>query len=237
MGDIICSWKVCLPGGKSLVWPDGCRDLIAILPKNQAPELICSGLDTSPRIVICPEETRFVGIRLAPGLTFPWEKDDPGSKCRDLSISPYPPSWQRFCFEADHDEIQNALLEVVSLASPAPHWITDYLTELGTEGIKRATAFSQRSIRRHLVRFTGASSNYWKGLARVRKAGSAIATSDIALADIAADHGFSDQAHLNREIRRWFGCTPKMLRMNRELSTARLTAPDAFPNPQSRIYC
>ncbi|MDY0163554.1 helix-turn-helix domain-containing protein [Desulfobotulus sp.] len=237
MDDVLCSWKVCLPRGRSLVWPDGCRDLIAIIPKNQPPEFLCSGLDASPRLVACPKETLFVGIRLAPGLTFPWEKDTPGSKCRDQSISPYLPDPHSCGFEANPDAIGRVLLQMVSLANPAPRWIADYLAEVRGGGKKRATAFSPRSIRRQMVQFTGASPSYWKGLARARKAGYAIASSDIPLAHIAADHGFSDQAHLNREIRRWFGCTPNMLRVNRELSAARLTAPDAFPHPQSRIYC
>ncbi|XPS89971.1 uncharacterized protein Dvar_79900 [Desulfosarcina variabilis str. Montpellier] len=48
------------------------------------------------------------------------------------------------------------------------------------------------------------------------------------MASIAADYGFSDQAHMNREIRHWFGCTPMMLHTNREQAIARLAAPDAF---------
>ena len=34
---------------------------------------------------------------------------------------------------------------------------------------------------------------------------------DTALADIAADVGYADQAHMSRDVRSWFGCSPRGL--------------------------
>jgi AraC-like DNA-binding protein len=35
---------------------------------------------------------------------------------------------------------------------------------------------------------------------------------DVPLAALAADHGYADQAHMTRDLRRWFGASPSRLR-------------------------
>jgi AraC-like DNA-binding protein len=230
MNSIICTWSVKLPKGSIAVWPDGCRDLIAIIGKKQPLKVICSGLDVSVRQVVCTNETRFFGVRLTPGVTFPWERIDSEKMRMDVSLSQYLPSCcQCWDFLVDHGVVFNELIkQIESLTCSAPNWVVDYLQELWTEEAGICGSLSERSIRRNLVQATGAPPKFWQSLARARKVGIEISRSDNGLASIAADYGFSDQAHMNREIRRWFGCTPMMLRKNREQAMARLTAPNAF---------
>jgi len=230
MNLIVCTWSVQLPKGSVAVWPDGCRDLVAIIDKEQPPKVICSGLDLSVRHVVCKNETRFMGVRFTPGVTFPWDRVDTGKMRRDVSLSQHLQSCCRhWDYWADQKEVINELIrQIESLACSAPDWVVNYLQELWTEKARRGGSLSERSIRRKLVQATGAPPRFWQSLARARKVGLEISRSDNALASIAANYGFSDQAHMNREIRRWFGCTPMMLRANREQAMGRLTAPDAF---------
>ena len=227
---IICTWEAQLPQGNGLVWPDGCRDLIAIIPREQRPKVICSGLDGSARQIICETETRFVGVRLAPGVTFPWDTGDPRKMRLDVELSYYLPSFgQCWSFRTDRELVLNELIrQIDSMACPAPNWVANYFDELRTGMVVNIQSLSERSMRRKLVQATGAPPRYWQGLVRARKVGLEVSRSDTSLASIAADHGFSDQAHMSREIRRWFGCTPMTLRANRDQAMAQLAAPDVL---------
>src|SRR3990167_2943268 len=64
-----------------------------------------------------------------------------------------------------------------------------------------------RSVGRLLLSGSGRTPVYWKRLARLRRSAQAL-SSDAPLAELAVDHGFSDQAHMTREFRRWLGTTP-----------------------------
>lgn len=212
------------------VWPDGCRDLIAMVRKKGPVRLILSGLDEGVRHVVCSEQTRFIGIRLTPGVIFPWEKECTGKLKQDTTMETYlPGGFGDWDFSVDTDDIRGELIrQIERLASPSPEWIYDYIRELGFQEKKQKVPLSERSIRRALVRHTGASPIFWQRLARARKAGLTLLHDDSSLASIAADTGFSDQAHMNRELRHWFGQTPMMIRSNRETASARLHSPDAF---------
>jgi len=230
MNPIICTWDAQLLKGTELVWPDGCRDLIAIMTKDQRPKVICSGLDSSARQIICDTETRFVGVRLAPGVTFPWDTRDSRNMRLDVDLSHYLPTFgQCWSFQIGRELVLNELIrQIDSLACPAPGWVENYFGELRNGLVGNIESLSERSVRRKLVQATGAPPRYWQGLVRARKVGLEVSRTDASLASIAADHGFSDQAHMSREIRRWFGCTPMTLRANREHAMARFTAPDVL---------
>ncbi|MBS97538.1 MAG: DNA-binding protein [Oceanospirillaceae bacterium] len=230
MSLIVCTWSMMLPKGRFSVWPDGCRDLIVIASKNNPSTVVCSGLDAAPREVICDEDTFFAGVRLAAGVTFPWEGESPGSKHDDQMFSQIPFSgchgWE---FEHALDETLVKLVSVVNdFACPAPSWVSEYIQELERREERWSMPLSERSIRRKLADTTGAPPRYWKSLARVRQTVMEIVRSDAPLVSIATKHGFSDQAHMSREIRRWFGITPLMVRSNRGEVIDRLSAPDAF---------
>lgn len=230
MNPIVCTWSLKLPKGSDVVWPDGCRDLIAIIPQTNPVKVICSGLDSSARIISCVEETLFVGVRLSPGVRFPWDQSDVSHVYTDFDLSAYFHSLgHSFNFQTEPQVVLYALSRYIySCAEPSPAWLANYFQDLHNGDAKRISTLSERSIRRNLVQATGAPPRYWHGLARARKVGLEVCGSDNPLVFIAADYGFSDQAHMTREIKRWFGCSPKRLRANRELAIARLAAPDVF---------
>ncbi|HBP40360.1 helix-turn-helix domain-containing protein [Vreelandella alkaliphila] len=229
---IVCTWITKLPEGRFAVWPDGCRDLIAIVPKSDPATIVCSGLDAGPRQVLCDEDTFFVGVRLAVGVTFPWEAENPCSKHDDQIFSQIPLfGCHERGSENDGDETLEKLVSVVNdFAAPAPSWVSEYIQEIQHGEVRRALPLSERSIRRKLADTSGAPPRYWKSLARVRQAAMDVVRSEIPLVILAIKHGFSDQAHMSREIRRWFGVTPATLRTNGEQFIERLSAPDVFQN-------
>jgi AraC-like DNA-binding protein len=53
--------------------------------------------------------------------------------------------------------------------------------------------------------------DFWRLLGRARRAAGRIA-SGARLAEVADDAGYSDQAHMTRELARWFGMSPGQLR-------------------------
>jgi AraC-like DNA-binding protein len=225
------------------VWPDGCRDLIAIFTPAQPPRIICTGIDSSVRQVSSQIGTRFYGVRFAAGVSLPWDKNS-GCKSLDMDISAFDKTLMSEMrrIRREPEKAIELLKEVAQRwVSPAPDWVTEHLNNLWCNERESVTEnhLSERSIRRHLARTTGAPPRYWKGLARARHAARALVFSHSQPADIAAHYGFADQAHMSREIRRWFNCTPMMLRRNREHAIARLNAPDAFLRDQSsvKMYC
>lgn len=242
MNPVICTWAIELPAGADLVWPDGCRDVIAIMPQGQPATLLLSGVDDTARRIHCHSTTRFMGIRLAPGVRFPWESTTPEALRTDTPLH-RPEHHEQQGIPATPQAMLHALQQQVNnSAIIPPAWISDYLTELGEHSTRLSPQKplphwprSERTIRRLLTEHTGMPPRYWQQLARIRTVARAIAATDEPLAALAADYHFADQAHLSRDIRRWLGCTPAMLRSDntgnqhqRAIHLAKLSAPDAF---------
>ena len=70
---------------------------------------------------------------------------------------------------------------------------------------------SLRALQRELKKARQPPPQFWAQLVRARRA-ARVVRNDIPLAQIAAEHGFSDQSHMSREFSRWFAVTPKQLR-------------------------
>ncbi len=229
MYPIVCAWSMRLSKGEYVVWPDGCRDLIVVVSRGRISRMLCTGLDAAVRRVVRTEETLFFGVRLAPGSAFPWEKA-PDTMRADLPLSRYLSSYGGdWSMETDGETALRRLVELTeTLVSPVEEWVSDCLMEIGSGAPCRIASLSERTARRRLVQATGAPPKFWSALARARRAGLELVRSEAPQAQIAADCGFSDQAHMSREIRRWFGCAPGGLREHRERALDRLAAPDAF---------
>ncbi|WP_049871116.1 hypothetical protein [Desulfurispirillum indicum] len=181
MNPVICTWNINLAKGHLGVWPDGCRDVIAIFPKGETPKVICSGLDAAPRLVVCDGDTQYFGIRFAPWVAFPWDKAEVGSKCIDVNVSQYFPTvGQSLDFFAEGESVFAELFCYEDLWSfPAPQWLMEYFEALRAGMPERCSSLSERSVRRKMVQMTGAAPRYWQGLVRARKAGLEICESDI----------------------------------------------------------
>jgi len=78
---------------------------------------------------------------------------------------------------------------------------------------------SLRSLQRLIKSGTGQTPYFWFSLARIRKAGRLL-VEDKKLVDVAIETGFTDQAHMNREMKRWFGRTPNQLKSDPDIIDA-----------------
>jgi AraC-like DNA-binding protein len=229
---IISKWKTESDRSHIAVWPDGCRDIIFIHTPGSPVKMICTGLDFSMRHVETLPGSLFAGIRFKPGVSFPWDRGNPSGKTSDTDITDFNRSLKQ---ELDRlknspDGIHDLILELTDkCAEPSPDWISDHL-DLIKSGIPQTAPYKsrERTIRRNFVRHTGAPPKFWRNLQRARTAAFRIVSSQRGLSDIAADLYFSDQAHMTREIRKWFDRTPASLRNDRERVLTMLSSPDAF---------
>lgn len=73
---------------------------------------------------------------------------------------------------------------------------------------------SERTLRRTVMRATGWPPSRWIALARARRCAHALAFEEHPLAEIAANTGYADQAHMTRDMASWFQMTPRQLRDN-----------------------
>ena len=100
-----------------------------------------------------------------------------------------------------------ALSEALAgLASANP--VGDVAKEIGV---------SIRTLQRVVVKGTGKSPGYWRALARARLVAKAL-PQFTCLADAAAACNFSDQAHLSREMQRWFARSPTAIMLDDDLA-------------------
>ena len=194
--------------GYETIVPDGCRDVIIRKSIGRAPIVFVSGLDDFPRRIAVREGDSFIGLRLRPGVTV---SADPGTV---LAMD-----------RADLDDM--AAIRQALIACPRT---TEALAALksarGTADAARELGVSIRTFQRVVNEATGRSPAWWRRLARVRRVAAKIASIQVrqdSLVEIAVDAGFSDQAHMTRELQHWLGTTPGQLRRGGPVAEA-LTA-------------
>lgn len=180
--------------GETTVFPDGCRDVIFLRESGEAWRWFVSNLDESARRITLKAGCVHIGWRLRPGVSV---------RADVLSRALHG------CSAEEVDEAQIAeccevpvhLEEIME--SLAAGWDTRSAAELaGT---------SLRTFQRTTTLLTGKGPGFWIRLGRVRRA-AVLAGQGRALVEIAAHVGFSDQAHMTREFRHWFGVTPGRMR-------------------------
>ena len=176
--------------------PDGCRDLIVIVPGGAAPVCLVSALaETSETHAFAPGD-RAVGVRLRPG-----------AQMDERALLALVQAGER---SGDAD-----LLDAVGAAARLDARVAealDCLREAPSLPLARARlGVSSRSLERLLSAQTRRGPLWWRSLARARRCARALA-GEAPLAALAADHGYADQAHMTRDLRRWFGVPPTRLR-------------------------
>ncbi|MEM9645789.1 MAG: helix-turn-helix domain-containing protein [Planctomycetota bacterium] len=183
-------------GSKSIVLPDGCRDLIGRTNPRGATEWFVSDLDQVARQVLIEPNQSYRGFRLRPGTQIDENRirslvSELTTGCRDLDVS----------------EIQDRLENACRLPGRVAEAM-DALRESRTAtAAASACGVGSRHFQRSIKRWTGHSPMFWIRLARVRRSGVMIANSTC-LSDAALSSGFADQSHMTREFRRWFGVSP-----------------------------
>lgn len=194
---VIASWHhTVVRATTHTVLPDGCRDLILKLRPGRAPQWWVTALDDRSRAARSAAGERLWGYRLHPGATL-----DAAALLQTIRDNP-PDGVQSLLALVDSlVRVDGRTTEALQSLSAAPS-VATAACSLGV---------SERSLQRLVLAATGRTPGYWKGLSRIRRAATAL-SQPVALAAIAADHGFADQAHMAREFQRWFGLPPARFR-------------------------
>jgi len=197
--------------GPSTIPADGCVDLIAsgdqVLPYGPQTRWIAAGASDS---------TGLLGIRLAPGTTsalvpmdLPAVRDQIIDAEDVLSRSAIP-LCEALLRARDSSDPAAGLSPLASSDAPEP-WVPQIrqYAVAGTSARKAATAmsWSERTLRRHMLASFGYGYTTLRRIVRARRARRLIAggTPPTQAATIA---GYSDQAHLTRELTTLIGMTP-----------------------------
>lgn len=198
-GPILDHWQaVTAVAGGVDIYPDGCRDVIWTHVPGGRPVWIYTDLiDRSVRSVQSAVGQTYRGWRMHPGVAL----SDPAA----LATLP--------------DDPERGLERVMETLS-APDDLTDLLTALADPDLGRVdlavaqARFARRTAERLVRKATGHGPAFWIRLARVRRAAACL-RDGLAPADVAADQGYADQAHMTREFRSWFAMTPGAVRAGR----------------------
>lgn len=209
---VLARWKQdAPPDGSSVVLPDGCRDLILHVNAGGRCEWMVSHLaDTAYEV---PEDAqgRWLGYRFQPGACV----DSEALLAAVVTIGTGAASMPHDPEPLLPRTIEHRVLDAIDACVRVDPRIQEALAALAeARSIRTASGalgVSERSLERLTVTATGQPPRYWRALARIRRAAQALA-GPLPLVDIAADHGFSDQAHFSRECRRWLGLAPSHLR-------------------------
>ncbi len=212
-GALLSIWRHTSSGaGGSWVVPDGCLDLIGRQTPGQAPQWTVSNLMDRSIWIDAPEGQRYVGLRMRAGAQVDRARLVASVRGRELDDTP-------------------SLLAQIEAAVRLDARVIEALQALSAErSVQAATAqlgVSERTLQRLLSPATGRSPVYWKRLARLRQTALALRQAN-ALADLAHDHGFTDQAHMSRELRAWLGVSPRQLQQQDSL--LRLLGEPGFGN-------
>ena len=194
---VLDTWEFCdSQASTSVILPDGCQDLIFCVDEHRAATHFVSPLANSAYSVPSSAGTTFLGFRFQPGAQI--------NAVRLLAA-----------VAAEKSLDQGKILGAIDSCVRVNAAIREALLALAESPrvllAARGCGVSERSFERLLVKATNRPPNYWRCLARVRRAGAALAKAT-SLADIAAMHGYADQAHLQRDVKRWFGATPAQIR-------------------------
>ena len=188
--------------------PDGCRDLIVVAPRGRAPACFVSSLAGTTEAHVFAPGDRAMGVRLRPGAQFD-----------ERALPALLQAHGRF----DEGDLLAAVGAAARLDARVGEAL-DCLREAPSLPVAQARlGVSARSLERLLSGHTQRGPLWWRNLARARHCARAL-TGATPLAELAVDHGYADQAHMTRDLRRWFGVTPTRLRATPAL-IATLAAP------------
>ena len=196
----------------AVVLPDGCRDLVLAEAPGERPSLFLTALDSAPRTVRVPAGSVLTGLRLRPG-----------ARLRADLL--------RTMGEDERLDLMSGGVDPAAIAAIEPD-LEEALQALAagqdrTGAVAAQLGVSDRTLRRLVVAGTGRPPKWWQRLARARRAVLTLAEPPDpgrTLADIAYALGFADQAHLSRELKLWFGVTPRAV-MARPAAADLLQAP------------
>ncbi|MFT6447596.1 MAG: hypothetical protein ACJA1J_003869 [Sulfitobacter pontiacus] len=156
-----------------------------------------------------PRDTEFFGIQFSLGTFMP---NAALSRMADKAVSLPVEQDRRFFLCGEFWEIpsfENSEVFVNKLTSRgllvSDSLVADVITRSGW-------TVSDRTVQRRMLRATGLQPGLFRQIERAKRAAELL-TSGKSILDVVDAEGFSDQAHLTRSLRRFFGCTPKQILM------------------------
>jgi AraC-like DNA-binding protein len=176
--------------------PDGCRDLIVVAARGGAPVGLVSPLADAPEVHAFAAGDRAAGVRLRPGV-----RVDERALAALLRGGERQDDADLLLAAAAAARVDARVAEALDCLREAPP-LPLAQSRLGV---------SARSLERLLAGHTRRGPLWWRNLARARRCARALAGAT-PLAALAADHGYADQAHMTRDLRRWVGHAAGALR-------------------------
>lgn len=158
-------------------------------------ELRLTNWDTRPRNVELRAGTELTGYRLRPGLNF----------CPSIVETENPSKEQLEALIESEASADRDIIEIIEA-------LTQPLATI--ESVSKQQGVTTRTLQRRFQSSSLPTPDYWRLLGRARRATHALPCR-VSLAEIAYEYGYSDQAHMTRELVRWFGLTPSQLRQSK----------------------
>lgn len=188
MNPVLDSWRYCTTReSRTRVFPDGCRDVIVVRsPRSR--HWFVSALDASARSVKVDAHCAYRGWRLRPGTTV--DESELAAIARRRGLD------------------GEAIASCCNLDATAAELLSALCGALSLKAAAKRAGVSARTLQRQVAKATGKPPLFWMRLARCRRAALAVRR-NTPLAQAAADHGFSDQAHMSREFRHWLALSPR----------------------------
>ena len=172
-----------------------------------------------------------------PGDAFVGYRFQPGAHCDSQALL------QALRRKADPDtrDVFNIISEFAQIDARVECALKSLSRSADVAAAARDLGVCERTLERLVLNQTGRTPSYWKNLARVRRTARCLADSaahdstcapsasvpcsrflppksrETPLAEIAIDNLFTDQAHMCRVFRSWFGVTPTQFRANSDL--------------------
>lgn len=244
----LCFWTQSITGYQSeyahRVLPDGCIDIVFI--NHYAPMVVGPWLQ--PFIAPLPVTSKIVGARWHPGRA-PALLGLPASELLNQSVAlgdvcggKHSWSLERVSeqpnLSARRSTLEDMLLRVLADAAPCDPIVNASIRWLARhphgrlEQLSRYIGISGRQLQRRFSASVGYGPKGFQSILRFQRllhfAGRA--SHRRSLAELSADVGYSDQAHMTREVHRLSGCTPTVLFQSAqcalEMSDFFKTAPD-----------
>ena len=183
--------------------PDGCWDIVIMRQRGRV-SVLQTGVITRPVTLDYSCGDEYVCISFRPGVFMP---TTPGDRMVDRAFMRPTAGEDSFWFDGDRLEIpsfHNAE-GLVDRLTRRGMLVRDEIVAGVADGAPRAT--SERSVQRHFQLSMGVTAKRFEQIRRARRAVELL-QEGMALATVASELGYSDQAHLTRALKAIVGRTP-----------------------------
>ncbi len=181
--------------------PDGCRDIILEQTNDGNVHCSISPLVQSTYTVDIKKGKKLTGFRLSPG-----------TYIRNKALLDYTRA-------TNIDDLLSGdwLNEFCSIQTPVKEALDCLRSEISSiSQAAKQLGVSPRTLQRLVKAETDETPHFWLSLVRARRCVKLL-KSKMNFIDIALTAGYSDQAHMTRELRKWFGCTPLHIKTTQEI--------------------